>query len=97
LYGVDTPEVFGVKKGRKEWKRGIKASEFVKSVLKENDEVIIETIKDTKEKFGRYLAVIFLKVEQSMITDLKDIRNMGDLYCLNDILIEKGFAKKYLI
>ena len=46
LLGVNTPEVYGVKKGSPEWEEGNKASAFVKSVLKEKDEVIIETVKD---------------------------------------------------
>ena len=97
LYGIDTPEVYGVKKGSPEWELGNKSSEFVKHNLKENDEVIIETIKDKKEKFGRYLALIFIQIDQSVLVGLTDIRNIGEYYCLNDILIGKGLAKSYMI
>ena len=97
LYGIDTPEVYGVKKGSPEWELGNKASEFVKMYLKENDEVIVETYKDRKEKYGRYLALVFIKFDQNLLTGLKDIRNIGNLYCLNDILISNEFAKKYMI
>ena len=97
LYGIDTPEVYGVKKGSAEWERGNLASEFVKKYLVENNQVIIETIKDKKEKYGRYLAVIFIQIDQSVLTGLTEIRNIGDFYCLNDILIAKGLAKKYMI
>jgi len=97
LYGIDTPEVYGVKKGSAEWERGNQASEFVKQHLKEKDEVIIDTIKDKKEKYGRYLALIFIQIDQSILTGLTDIRNIGDFYCLNDILISKGLAKKYML
>lgn len=97
LYGINTPEVYGVKKGSPEWERGNLASEFVKQQLKEKDEVIIETIKDKKEKFGRYLAIIYLKVDLNVLTGLTDIRNIGDFYCLNDILIAKGLARKYML
>lgn len=97
LYGIDTPEVYGVKKGSLEWDRGNLASEFVKEHLKEKDEVIIETIKDKKEKYGRYLAVIYIKIDQNIITGLTEIRSIGDFNCLNDILIAKGLAKKYMI
>jgi micrococcal nuclease len=97
LYGIDTPEVYGVKKGSPEWELGNKSSEFVKQTLKENDEVIIETIKDKKEKYGRYLALIFIKIDQSILSGLTDIRNVGEYYCLNDILIGKGLAKKYMV
>ena len=97
LYGIDTPEVYGVKKGSPEWELGNKSSEFVKQNLKENDGVIIETIKDKKEKFGRYLGLIFIQIDQSVLSGLTDIRSIGDYYCLNDILIGKGLAKKYMV
>ena len=97
LYGIDTPEVYEVKKGSPEWELGNKSSEFVKQNLKENDPVIIETIKDKKEKYGRYLALIFIQIDQRVLTGLTDIRSIGDYYCLNDILIAKGLAKKYML
>jgi len=97
LLGVNTPEVYGVKKDSPEWFEGNKASIFVKTVLKEKDEVIIETVKDKKEKYGRYLAVVYIIIDESYIAGLSGIRNMGNYYCLNDILIEKGFAEKYMI
>ena len=97
LYGIDTPEVYGVKKGSPEWELGNKSSEFVKQNLKENSQVIIETIKDKKEKYGRYLALIYIQIDQRVITGLTDIRSIGDYYCLNDILIAKGLAKKYML
>jgi len=97
LYGIDTPEVYGVKKGSPEWELGNQSSEFVKQNLKENSQVIIETIKDKKEKYGRYLALIYIQIDQRVITGLTDIRSIGDYYCLNDILIAKGLAKKYML
>jgi micrococcal nuclease len=97
LYGVNTPEVYGLKKGTEEWERGNVASEFVKMNLKEDDEIIIQTIKDKKEKYGRYLGLIFLKIDPAVIAGLTNIRNIGDYFCLNDILIEKGLAEKYMI
>ncbi len=97
LYGVNTPEVYGVKRGTAEWEQGNKASDFVKMVLKEADEIIVETVKDKKEKYGRYLAVVFIKIDQNELTGLTDIRTVGGYYCLNDILIGKGLAEKYLL
>ncbi|MFA5329064.1 MAG: thermonuclease family protein [Prolixibacteraceae bacterium] len=55
LFGINTPEVYGVKKDSPEWEKGNLASGFVKAILKANDHVIIQTIKDQKEKYGRYL------------------------------------------
>lgn len=97
LYGIDTPEVYGVKKGSPEWELGNKSSEFVKMYVKENDFVIVDTIKDRKEKYGRYLALVFIKIEDIVLSGLTDIRSVGDYHCLNDILIGKGLAKQYLI
>ena len=97
LYGVDTPEVYGIKKGSAEWERGNMASEFVKKYLKENDAVIIETIKDKREKYGRYLALIYIKIDHEIIAGLAGIRSIGDFYCLNDILIAKGLATRYML
>ena len=97
LYGINTPEVFGVKKNSAEWELGNKASEFVKRIVHEKDEATIETFKDKKEKYGRYLANIYVRIDPAELTGLADIRNHGDSYCLNDILISKGLAEKYMV
>lgn len=97
LYGINTPEVYGVKKGSAEWELGNKASEFVKTYLKENDHIIVDTVKDKKEKYGRYLAVVYIKIDPEVLKGLADIRKVEDFYCLNDILISKGLAEKYMI
>jgi micrococcal nuclease len=86
-----------VKKGSPEWEKGSKASEFVKSVLKEKDEIVVETIKDKKEKYGRYLAVVYIKIDPVLLSGLTGIRTSGQYFCLNDILIGKGFAESYMI
>lgn len=80
LYGVNTPEVYGVKKGSAEWEAGKKASDFVKSILKKNDPVVVETMKDQKGKYGRYLAVLYAKVEPSLIEGLDQIRQIGNFF-----------------
>ena len=97
LYGIDTPEVFGVKKGTPEWELGMKASDFVKSILKEKDEIIIQTIKDKQEKYGRYLGLVYVKISVETLTGLADIRMIEDYSCLNDILVRKGLAKVYML
>jgi len=97
LLGINTPEVFGEKKDSPEWILGNKASNFVKLILKEKDKIIIETIRDKKEKYGRYLAVVYIKIAPKHLNGLNGIRNIGDFYCLNDIMVEKGYAEKYMI
>jgi micrococcal nuclease len=97
LYGINTPEVFGVKKGTPEWEEGNKASEFVKSILKEKDEVLIQTIKDKQEKYGRYLALVYIRLAPEIVSGLNEIRTIEDYYCLNDVLVRKGLAKVYML
>ena len=97
LFGINTPEVYGVKVGSPEWVLGHNASEFVKSVLHENDEIIVETIKDKKEKYGRYLALVYAKVDQSILSGLNGIRTVANFSCINDILVAKGLAKVYMV
>jgi len=97
LYGINTPEVYGVKKGTPEWDLGNSASNFVKSVLKEKDEIVVETLKDKKEKYGRYLALVYVRIDPAIISGLSDIRRLGDYYCLNDILVRKGLAEVYML
>lgn len=97
LYGINTPEVFGVKKGSPEWELGNKASEFVKKIVHENEEATVETFKDKKEKYGRYLANVYIRVAPEELAGLTDIKAVGDCYCLNDILVRKGLAAVYLI
>lgn len=97
LYGVDTPEVYGVKKDSEEYQRGKAASDFVKTLVKKGDLAIIETLKDEKEKYGRYLAVLYIRLDASTLQGLSDIRSIGDFCCLNDLLIAKGFAEPYFL
>jgi len=97
LYGIDTPEVFGVKKGTPEWELGMKASDFVKSIVKEKDEIIIQTLKDKQEKYGRYLGVVYVKIPAEILTGLTDIRSIQEYFCLNDVLVRKGLAKVYML
>lgn len=97
LYGVNTPEVYGVKKGSPEWIEGKKASDFVKEILKKNDPVVVETMKDQKGKYGRYLAVLYANIDPEIIVGLGQIRQIGDYYCINDILVKKGLAKEYYL
>ncbi len=97
LYGINTPEVFGVKKSSPEWEIGNQASEFVKKLVNGNQEATVETFKDKKEKFGRYLANVYIRIKPEELVGLTGIRVHGDCYCLNDILIGKGLAVKYMI
>lgn len=54
LMGVDTPEVVGTERAA-----GLAAKEWLNNVLAAQ-RVIVETHKDRGDKYGRYLAVIWL-------------------------------------
>lgn len=95
LFGIDTPEVFGVKKGSTEYEMGLKSSEYVKKVFEDNKNVLIETFKDKKEKYGRYLALLYVKLEDQNLVGNQEIRCIDDYFCFNDVLVYKGLAKKY--
>lgn len=81
LLGVDTPETFGVKRDSEEYAAGVEARKFVEDFVAMNGgRVTVQTVKDKKGKFGRYLATI----------------HAGDVAAsLNDLLLEKGLAKRY--
>lgn len=77
LHGVDTPEVFGVKKGSEEYEKGIKAKNRVAELL-EGKNIKVETFKDRKDKYGRYLAVIY--VDKICINDLLFEEGLAKIY-----------------
>ena len=97
LYGVDTPEIYGVKKDSEEYLLGKASSDFAKLLVQPGTKAIVETIKDKKEKYGRYLAVIYLQVPEEVLEGHENIRSIGNFYCLNDLMIAKGLAKPYLL
>jgi micrococcal nuclease len=74
LLRINAPEVKG-----NEREEGLKSRDFLREQIL-GKEVIIETFKDEREKYGRYLAEIWLQKES------------GDYININDLLVEKGFA-----
>ena len=55
LLGIDAPETKGIER-----EKGIKTKDYVRVVLKDAKEIVIETVKDKKEKYGRYLATVYI-------------------------------------
>jgi len=74
LYGIDTPEIRG-----EERESGLLSRQFVLDRLPIGCEVVIETFKDKKEKYGRYLANVFYDGGKN----------------LNLELLQNNLAKKY--
>lgn len=84
LAGVDTPEVFGVKRESEEYKAGKDATAYTEQWLEEHQDdqghVYITTYQQTG-KFGRYLADIHSGIDYSDT--------------LNEALLESGQAHIY--
>ncbi|RKD86496.1 thermonuclease family protein [Mangrovibacterium diazotrophicum] len=97
LYGVNTPEVYGVKHDSEEYLAGKAASDFVKSIMKKGTLAIVETLKDSKGKYGRYLAVMYVQIAPEVLDGYSNIRSIGDYYCINDLLIAKELAEPYFL
>lgn len=75
LNRINAPELKGSQKTK-----GLKSKEFLKNIILDKT-IIIQTIKDKKEKYGRYLAEIWIKDDK------------GKLINVNDLMVQKGFAK----
>ncbi|MCF8239938.1 MAG: thermonuclease family protein [Melioribacteraceae bacterium] len=73
LHGINAPEIRG-----EERNAGLKSRDFLREMILDKD-VIIETVKDKKGKYGRYLGKIF--VEEN-----------GKIINVNDELVRKGLA-----
>lgn len=58
LKGVDTNEIYGVKKESEEYQKGKRQSEYVRDFLNSADEIIVKTFKDDTGKYGRYIAEV---------------------------------------
>jgi micrococcal nuclease len=75
LYRINAPELRG-----RERPEGLRSREFLRRQIDGKD-IIIQTIKDKKGKFGRYLAEIWLQNESN------------EMININDLLVEQGFAE----
>ena len=74
LYGINAPEIRGIERPK-----GLKSRDFLREQIL-GKESTIETIKDKKGKYGRYIGTIWLKNEKG-----KEIN-------ISDLLVKKGFA-----
>jgi micrococcal nuclease len=73
LYRINAPEVRG-----SERVEGLKSRDYLRKLILKK-EVIIQTIKDKKGKYGRYLGEIWIEKNKKWIN-------------VNDLLVEKGYA-----
>ncbi len=79
LVRIDAPELRGSSRNK-----GLKSRDFLRELLL-NKQVLLQTIKDKKEKYGRYLAEVWLETPA------------GKFLNVNDLMVEKKHAvyKKY--
>ena len=75
LHRINTPEVRGAEK-----EAGLKARDFLRELI-DGKEIILQTVKDKKGKYGRYLGEIWLQQQP------------GNYVNVNDLLVTKGFAQ----
>lgn len=73
LNRINAPEIKGSSK-----KKGIESRNFLQNLIL-GKEILIETIKDKKEKYGRYLGEVYLKTGSETIN-------------VNDKMVQSGFA-----
>lgn len=87
LYGIDTPETYGVKKDSTEYAAGQAAKDFVGTHLlpriASGQQVWVETVK--RGKFGRYLGIVWISRD--------DVGDVGK--SLNARLLDAGHATLY--
>ena len=75
LSRIDAPELRGEERGT-----GLLSRDFLRDKI-DGKQIIIQTIKDKKGRYGRYLAEVFLI----------DVSN--NLVNINDLLVDNGFAE----
>lgn len=67
LFGIDAPEVRGVERAD-----GLKTKDWLVKRIPPGTEIVIETIKDQREKYGRYLAIIYfdnININEQMVNE----------------------------
>jgi len=74
LNRINAPEMRGPEK-----EAGTRSRDFLRSLL-QGKNIVVETIKDNTEKYGRYLAEIWLQQEEQWLN-------------VNDLLVTEGFAE----
>ena len=81
LYGINAPEVHS--KDAAEKAAGLKAKDYLTKLIG-GKRVVIETIKDETEKYGRYLAKIQIANKEA-----------NSFLNVNDDMVKAGYAKPY--
>lgn len=86
LFGLNAPELVT--------SEGKKAKAFLAGLIPAGSKVVVETVKDKTEKYGRFLASIYKAVPARADLKLPAARPDGSV-SLNEILVLNGYAKPY--
>lgn len=79
LYGINAPEV-----NKPEQKdAGIRARDFLRAIVL-NKRIIVKTVRDSKEKYGRYLGTLYAALPD------------GSYFNVNQAMVENGHAVKFM-
>jgi len=76
LSKINAPELRGTER-----EQGLRSRDFLRELILDKD-IYLETEKDRKGKYGRYLGTIWVKSEN------------GEYFNVNEYLVEKGYAEK---
>lgn len=79
LLGIDAPEVRGAER-----EQGLITRDWLREILPKGKEVTIRTKKDSKGKYGRYLAEIF-------VTDFPSMEGVS--VNVNKMMVQLGYAE----
>ena len=74
LYEINAPELI-----REEREQGLKSRDYLQSLILDK-EIVLQTVKDRKGKYGRYLGIIWVQDES------------GKYFNVNDQMVKSGFA-----
>lgn len=85
LYGINAPEVHS--KDLVEKEAGLKAKDYLTKLVG-GKAVVVETIKDAQEKYGRYLAKITLVLPNAGTSPVNPVN-------VNENMVNVGYAKPY--
>ena len=75
LYRINAPEVRGAER-----EEGLRSRDFLRELI-DGKAIVVQTIKDRKGKYGRYLAEIWLAGED------------GEWININDLIVQEGYAQ----
>ena len=86
LHGINAPEIRGENR-----EKGIQSKKWLESMIL-GKSIILESIKDKSEKYGRLLGIIHLETK-SINEGIETV----DYLNINKKMIESGLAESYLI